>query len=473
MEDAGGFSGGGRGRGRGGFGGGRGGRFDKDWTKGSITGNLISLGWPMMVSGSLNMLGPTIDMIWVGKLGSASIAGVGVSGMVVMLANSAMMGLYQGLRAIIARAIGAGNPEEANRVAQQALAISLFYSIAVAIIGIFLAKPILILMGVGPDVVEQGVPYLRINFIGIITMSLRMVTEATMQASGDAQKPMWVAVFYRAFHILLSPFLIFGLAFFPQMGVTGAAVTNVLSQGIGAAVGIWYLFNGHTRLRLTMKNFHLDGRLIWRIIKIGFPASIMGMERTLGNLILVRFMSPFGTLGVAGHTLNQRVEMFLMVPAMGMGQAAGVLAGQNLGAKQPERAVKTGWLGAGLLTILMMVLSGAILLWAEYVIKIFSHDPKLIVMAAAFIRIAAAGYILMGVTSSLQQCISGAGDTLIPMAVTLLNMWLIQLPLAYFLPKIDTLGVYGVRWAMVAGTATATIAYVIYFIMGRWKRISV
>ena len=470
MEDAGGFSGGGRGGFRGGRGGGR---FDRDWTKGNITGNLLSLGWPMMVSGSLNMLGPTIDMIWVGRLGPASIAGVGVAGMIVMLVNSAMMGLYQGLRALVSRAIGAGNQEEANHAVQQAFIIDLTYVTITALIGIFLAKPILVLMGVGPDVVDQGVPYLRVNFIGMVSMSMRMITEASMQASGDARKPMWVAVFFRVFHIALAPFLIFGWGFFPQMGVTGAALTNVFSQGIGAAIGLWFLFSGQTRLRLTLRNFSIDRKMIWRIIKIGFPASIMGMERTLGNLILIRFMSPFGTLGVAGHTLNQRVEMFLMVPAMGVGQAAGILAGQNLGAGQPERAVKTGWRGAGLLSIMMLVLSGAILLWAEHIISIFSTDPKLVEMSAAFIRIAAAGYLMMGITSSLQQCISGAGDTLPPMAITLLNMWLIQLPLAYFLPQIDAFGIYGVRWAMVAGTITATIAYTIYFAMGRWKRVNI
>ncbi|OGO24413.1 MAG: hypothetical protein A2Z28_08335 [Chloroflexi bacterium RBG_16_51_9] len=466
MEDSVGFARGGRGRGGDG-------KFDKDWTKGSIIGNLVSLGWPMMVGGSLNMLGPTIDMIWVGKLGSASIAGVGVAGMIVMLVNSAMMGLYQGLRALVSRAIGAGNHDEANHVVQQAFIIDLTYVTIMALVGIFLAEPILVLMGVDADVVSQGAPYLRINFIGMVSMSMRMITEASMQASGDAKKPMWVAAFFRLFHIVLAPFLIFGWWIFPDLGVTGAAVTNVLSQGLGAAIGLWFLFSGRTRLRLSLRNFSFDGKTIWRIIKIGFPASIMGMERTLGNLLLIRFMSPFGTLGVAGHTLNQRIEMFVAVPAMGLGQAAGVLAGQNLGAKQPERAEKTGWQGAGLLSVMMLVISIAILIWAEKVILIFSSNPELVETASAFIRIAAAGYLLMGFTSSLQQCISGAGDTLVPMAITLLNMWLVQIPLAYFLPKMTNLGVYGVRWAMVAGMVTAAIAYTIYYRFGRWKRIKV
>ena len=415
------------------------------------------------------MIGPTIDMIWVGKLGPSSIAGVGVSGMVVMLVNSAMAGLYQGLRAMVARAVGAGNHEEANHVAQQALVVSLAYSLIMAVIGIFFARPILMIMGVGEDVIDQGVPYLRINFIGMVSMSLRMVTEASMQASGDAVKPMWVAVFFRIFHVALSPFLIFGLWIFPRLGVSGAAVTNVFSQGLGAGIGLWFVFSGRTRLRLTLRNFHLDGRLIWRIVKIGLPASIMGMEQNLATLVLTWFMTPYGTLAVAGHTLNQRIAMFVFVPAMGLGQAAGVLTGQNLGAGRPDRAVRIGWLGSGLLSVLMLVLSGAILLWAEQIIRIFSSDPELIGVASTFVRIAAVGNLLVGLNTSLQQCISGAGDTLPPMLITLLNLWLLQVPLAFILSQHTGLGVYGVRWAMASGGIGAAIAYVAYFRLGRWK----
>ena len=456
---------------------GRGGRrrnqYDRDWTKGSIVGNLLALGWPMIVSGSLNMIGPTIDMIWVGRLGASAIAGVGVAGMIVMLVQSMIGGLYQGLRSMVARYIGAGDRDQANHIVQQVFVIDATCAVIMALIGIFLAKPILILMGVGADVVDQGTPYLRINFIGMVSMSLRMVTEAAMQASGDSSKPMWVAVFFRLFHVILSPFLIFGWWIFPQLGVTGAAITNVFSQGIGAALGLWFLFSGRTRLKLTFRNFRLDGKAIWRIIKIGFPASIMGMEQNLANLILIWLMTPYGTVAVAGHTLNQRVSMFVFVPAMGLGQAAGVLAGQSLGAGQPERAVRTGWLGTGLLSVMMLFFSGAILLWAEYIIRIFSSDPSLVEMSSAFIRIAATGFLLVGFNTALQQCISGAGDTLPPMLITLLNLWLIQLPLAFILSRYTPLGVYGVRWAMAAGGISAAIAYVIYYQIGRWKRIRV
>jgi putative MATE family efflux protein len=423
----------------------------------------------MIVGGSLNMLGPTIDMIWVGKLGAAAIAAVGVSGMVVQLANSLTMGLYQGLRAMVARFIGAGDIEGANHIARQAVVISLAYSLVMAAIGHFYARSIMRLIGVGGDVVALGAPYLSINFIGMVTMSFRNMTESIMQASGDSRTPMWIAVFFRFVHIAVCPLLIFGLWIFPKMGVNGAATTAVFSQGIGAGLGLWFLSSGRTRLHLNFKHFRIDFGMIWRLLKVGIPSSIAAMQRTLGNLVLVVIIGPFGTLAVAAHSLNQRVEMFLQMPAMGVGQAAGVLAGQNLGARQPARAERTGWLAAGFLSGAFMLVSVAILIWAENIVRIFDSDPGLVAVASLFLRIACANWVVMGLTNVFQQCVNGAGDTVVPMVIMLVNMWLMQIPLAYFLPRITGLGVYGVRWGIVAGTVGAAVIYTIYFSTGRWK----
>jgi len=153
-----------------------------------------------------------------------------------------------------------------------------------------------------------------------------------------------------------------------------------------------------------------------------------------------------------------------------MGMAAGVLAGQNLGAQQPERAERGGWLGVGLIQCLAVLFSLAILLWAEKIIGIFSPEPDLIEVGSLFLRIAAVGYVVMGFNNVLMQCLSGAGDTLVPMLVGLLTIWVVQIPLAFLLPKVTDLGVLGVRWAIVAGLAVGAVTYVAYFRMGRWKR---
>ena len=114
------------------------------------------------------------------------------------------------------------------------------------------------------------------------------------------------------------------------MGVSGAALTNVVSQSIGGALGLWLLFSGRTRLRLTLRNFSLDRSIIWRLLKIGIPASVTGMQRNLPYLVLVWFISPFGTFAVAAHSIMQRIDGFIRTPAASLGSAAGILAGQNL-----------------------------------------------------------------------------------------------------------------------------------------------
>ncbi len=415
------------------------------------------------------MMGPTIDMIWVGRLGEASVAGVGLSGMVVQLVNSISMGLFTGMRAMISRFTGAGDIEKANHVAKQALVVSIAFSLLMAAIGIFFAEHIVVLLGVSPEVVTEGAAYLRINFIGMVTMTFRMMTEAGMQASGDALRPMRIAIFFRLFHVVLCPFLVFGWWIFPRMGVSGAALTNVFSQALGAGIGMWFLFSGYTRLRLDFKNFNLDPGMIWRMVKVGIPASITAMERTFGQLILMWFVVPFGTLAVAAHTVGQRVDQVVNTPIMAFGQAAGILAGQALGSNQPERAVKTGWTASFISSLILAGISVILLIWAEPIAAVFTSSNNLIGQTAIYIRIQAAGYLVFGLNMVLSQVLNGVGDTLPVMVFTLLGMWAIQVPVAFLLSRFTDLGVAGVWWGIVAGVFSRAIIYAIYFRSGKWK----
>lgn len=447
---------------------GRGGR-GRDWTQGSIIRNLWSLSWPMVITNTFMMLGPTIDMIWVGKLGSASVAGVGVSGMAVQLVGGAMMGMAQGMRALVSRYIGAGDTQGAVHAARQGFTFSATFAVIMAIIGIFLSEKILIFFGLEPEVVSEGAAYMRILFIGVIAMSFRTIAEGIMQASGDTVSPMKVTIGFRLFHIALCPFLVFGIGIFPELGVSGAAITNVFSQSIGTVLCLWFLFSGRSRLKLDMKDFRIDFGMIWRIFRIGFPALMSGTQRTLSQFIIMYLVVPFGTAAVAAHTINQRVEMVLMMPAMAFGMSAGVLMGQNLGAGKPERAERGTWLAIGMVEAWSFVAAMLILFGAESVVRIFNAEPSVVEISSTFLRIAVLGYLLQGFQAVPMNSLSGAGDTMPSMIVTIITTWLISMPLAYFLPKYTDLGVYGVRWGMVAGAVVPAVVLTVYFRMGRWK----
>jgi putative MATE family efflux protein len=424
----------------------------------------------MAISGLVMSLGPTIDMVWVGKLGAASIAGVGVSGTAVMVINSLRMGIYTGVRAMVARFIGAGDRQGANLVTQQAFVFAVGFSIFTAIIGQFFSEPILRMLGLAPDVLTQGVTYMRIQFVGGITMALWGVAEAGMQASGDAKTPMIISLGARFFHMALCPFLIFGWWFFPRMAVSGAATTSIISQGLAGGIGLWFLFTGRTNLKITMKNFHFDWNMLWRMIKISIPSGINSMERSFADFLLVWFIAPFGTVAVAAHSLAGRMEGFIHMPSSGLGSAAGVLAGQNLGAQQPGRAEKTGWLAAGWFTATMVISSLAIWFWAEPFVRIFNNEPALVGLTGTFLRINIVSYMLFGLVMVLMSCLNGVGDTMTTLLTTMVTMWGVVLPLAYFLPRVTDLGVYGIRWGIVSGTIVRAVVFAIYFKTGRWKQ---
>ncbi len=369
---------------------------EKDLTQGSITGNLWSLAWPMTLSTTVMMIGPIIDMVWIGKLGSAEMAGVGISAIVVGLINSLIMGVFTGLRALVARFVGAGDKEQANHVAQQAFVIGVVLSLVMAAVGQLFATHIMQLWQLEPDVVAAGATYLRIELIGTFTMSFGLLASNIMQASGDSQMPMRVTVAERVFHIILCPLLIFGIGFFPQMGVSGAALSGVIAQGLGGIVLLWILFSGRTRLKVTFHNFKMDWATIWRIAKIGIPSSIGGVHMNIGSMVFMWFIAPFGTLAVAGHNLVSRVDMFVLMPAMGLGTAAGILAAQNVGAGQPGRSARTAWIAIGWFTSIMAVFSIVVWFWAPGIVKIFNPEADLVALASTFLRIQIASYMCNG-----------------------------------------------------------------------------
>ncbi|HSW57040.1 MAG TPA: MATE family efflux transporter [Dehalococcoidales bacterium] len=441
----------------------------RSWTSGSLAGNLWSLAWPMTINNTIAAIGPTIDMIWVGRLGASAIAGVGVAGMAVMVVNALIFGLFIGSSALIARYFGARNLEMANRMAHQAFLIGLLFSIVMALVGIFFAGPILVLMGVDASVVPQGTAYLRIQLIGMFSMIGVTVAQSIMQASGDSKTPLYISFGYRLLQVALCPLLVFGWWIFPRLEVSGAALSSVITQGSGCVLAIWLLLKGRSNLPLSFKNFRFEPDLAWRALKIGFPASITFMERALAELVMVRFIAPFGTVAVAAQSLTQRIDQFIQNLAGGFGTASGVLGGQSLGAGQPQRAEKTGWLAVGLASLICLVCSAIVWFWIEPILRLFTGNDDLLQISASFLRIQIASYVVWGLVVVISLFLNGIGDTIFPMFVNLFTIWVIQIGLAYVLPLYTPLGVYGIRWAVVAGILVRAVVYPLYYQSGRWK----
>jgi putative MATE family efflux protein len=380
------------------------------------------------------------------------------------------MGLFTGLRAMVARFVGAGDKKQANHVSQQAFVIGVALSLVMAVIGQLFATSIMKLWKLEPDVIAAGASYMRIELIGTFTMSFGLLAQSIMQASGDTQTPMRITVAERILHIALCPFLIFGWTFFPRLGVSGAALSGVICQGLGGAVLLWILFSGRTRLHISLRNFSFDKNIVWRMVKIGIPSALGGIHMNIGSIVFMWFIAPFGTLAIAGHNLVSRVDMFVLMPAIGLGSAAGILAAQNLGAQQPERTAKTAWIAIGWFTGLMAVFSIVIWFYAGGIVRIFNPEPELIDLASKFLKIQIASYMCNGLMMVMMNVMNTVGDTLISFIIDLTTMWGIRVPMAILLPHVANLGVYGIRWALVADTVSSAVVFIIYFQSGRWKR---
>ena len=150
--------------------------------------------------------------------------------------------------------------------------------------------------------------------------------------------------------------------------------------------------------------------------------------------------------------------------------AAGVLVGQNMGAGQPEQAERSGWIATGLVEGTMLIGAVVTFLWSENIVRIFNSDPELVALASTFLKIAIASFFVMGICAVIFNCLNHAGDTLPPLLIFVVAVWLVELPMAYFLPKVTNLGVYAVRWAIVTHLAVAAAGYLAYWRYGRWKR---
>lgn len=442
----------------------------KDWTKGNILKNLLLLSWPLIISHIMMMTGPTIDMIWVGRLGPDAIAAVGVSGIVVMFVMTAMMGVAIGARALIARFIGMKRPMDAVRVARQAFIISMVFSFIIAAAGIIFSDAILRLMGVEREVLRLGSSYLKVQFCGAVIMGFWMISESIMQSSGDTITPMRNGIISKVFHVILSPIFIFGWLFIPGMGVVGAALTNIAAMLIALIMNLYVLFTGKTQIQLHLKGIRIDPPLMWRIIKIGIPGIVMMAQKNLSNLIVMKIIVYYGTLAVAAHTVLQRVEMIFFMAGVGMGSAAGVLAGQNLGAGQPQRAGKSGIYAIGIAETFVIIACILAFIFPETIISIFTRDQELIEVTTVFLRIGVVGYLMCGIEPVFLNFFMGVGDTTVPMTFEVTTTWCVLLPMAIIFPKLWNLGVYGVRWAMALSFVMIACAYAIYFLMGRWKR---
>ena len=313
---------------------------------------------------------------------------------------------------------------------------------------------------------------MRLQFVALAIAAMTQIIGSIFQASGDSLTPFRVQGFGRISHLVLSPLIIFGWGIpgFSGMGIAGASVSNALTGALGLCYLVYILFTGKSRMHLTFTGYTIDLPTIWRMVRLGLPASANQLERTLGDLVLLLFVAPFGTTSVAAYHLAHRANQVINFAAGGTGQASGVIVGQSLGADRPQRARQTVIWAVAFVTYAALISGCLVIAFPQVLLAIFNPDPELLEVATVWLRIQAIGFIVVAPSRVFNQSFSTAGDTVTPMLVTLLTVWGVQQPLAYVLPRITGLGEYGVALAPVIAGFSRNLIYFPYFFWGPWLR---
>ena len=439
---------------------------DQELTKGPILPKVISLSGPLMMIAILNSTLNLTDMFWVGKLGSNSIAAVAISGTIMMVLFAMLIGITRGTVALVARYVGAKDAKNADAVASQSITLGVIIALVAILIGLLFTDKLFLILGASPEVLKIGSSYLKILLIGGITMVLLSFGNSILQAEGDMVTPMKFMFLSNFINIILDPVFIFGLG----MNTSGAAVATVSSQAIPAFLVLRLLYTRQSKVHIHISQLKIKLAFLKEILKIGLPASLQMFFRSIMGVVLIGIVATFGTAAIAAYGIGMRLQMVVLMPAFAFGGSAATFVGQNLGAKQPQRAQRSAWTATVLDMIIMVFVAILFFVFAPHIIGIFDKNEQVISFGTQFLRITAPFYVFIPLGIVLGQALSGAGDTFVPMFITLLTLWGFQIPMALYLSQATLLGVNGIWWTNAFASVLHGILILGWFQTGRWKK---
>ena len=432
------------------------------------------LAWPSVLTMLLQTVNSFTDRFFVGRLGSDALAAVGVAGQLMFLLFSIGMSISIGTTALVARFTGGGETDEATVAANQSVWIAGIASVLCVALMLPLRGALVAQMHLSPPAAVLCVKYLTLTILGVPALFLMLILGGVYRGLGDTVTPLFVMIGVNIIHLGGDFLLIFGRGGFPKLGLPGGALALLTSQVVGAILYLLFLRRSPVAHLLTRKR---TLEMVWarRILNIGIPAALQNLSRVLSMLLFTGVLArtPEATAGVAALTIGLTSESLAFMPGFAFSTAASTLTGQNLGAKNPDRAERAAW-AALLQGLAVMVSMGAtFFVFAPQFAHLFTHDPKVVPLAVAYLRISAFAEPFLGLGMILTGALNGAGDTKAPAWASAITMWGVRLPLAILLAQTLGYGAVGAWWAMAASTTLGGIAAYGLFKWGRWKTVAV
>ncbi len=441
---------------------------EQDYTQGSIPRAVFLLAIPMILELSLESFFAVVDMYFVGKLGKNAIATVGLTESVITILYSVAIGLSTAATAIVARRTGEKNAESAAHAGAQALIVSLIATVILSVLGVVFAADILSLMGANDEIVRDGAVFTKIMFGSSISIMLIFLINGIFRGAGNPAMAMISLGISSLINIILCP------VFIHFFGLKGAAIATVIGRTTGVLYQCYHLFKGTGSLKFYARHFKWDNELIKSVITIAWPATLQFVIASGSWIVIAKLVADTGGASAsAGYQVAIRNVVFFILPAWGLSNAAATLVGQNLGAKQIQRAEQSVMLTAKYNAIFMGFVMVLFLFCSGPIIRIYTSDESVIAYGVRALQIIGSAYIFYGIGMVMTQALNGAGDTRTPTVINFICFWMIQIPLAYLLSMETDLKSTGAFIAIpVAETLIALVAWY-YFKKGKWKDIKV
>lgn len=438
---------------------------NRDFTKGSISAAIILLAIPMIIEMSAESLFAIVDIFYVAKLGATPVAIVGITESLMYLVYAVAIGISVSATASVARRIGEKDEDGAARAATHAIYLGVIASIVIGVLGIIFAEDLLRLFGAEEAVIVEGTAFAQISLGGSAGVVFLFLLNAIFRGAGDAAITMRILWLANLLNIVLNPIFIFWL----DLGVTGAAIGTVVGRGCGAVLALYFLLRGKRRLTIKREHWKPDFSRISRLAKIAAPGSFQFAIQSASFIGLVAVVAGFGSEAMAGYSIGFRIVIFGILPSVGIANAAATLVGQNLGAKQPDRAEKSVWTSVFYNAIIQTTVGIFFVIFAKPIVSIFTTDPAVVPYAVDCLTIVSYGFFFYAVGMVLETSFNGAGDTWTPTFLNFFVFWVFEIPLAYILAYHFKMGPHGVFWAIFLAFSLLTILSAFFFKRGKWK----
>jgi putative MATE family efflux protein len=419
----------------------------------------------MLLGNIFQQLFSVVDSIVVGNfVGKEALAAIGASFPVLFVMVSMIIGLVMGTTIVISQYFGAKDFVMVKRAIDTMFVYASIASVIVTAAGILFSESILRLLGLPEELMPQAVQYLQIYFSGTLIMFGYNGTSAALRGLGDSKTPLYFLIVATFANIVLD--LLFVAVF--GWGVAGAAYATVISNGLAFLLAIIYLNKTHKLIRVAIRGLHFDRKVLRESLRIGLPAGIQQTLVALGGLALMGIVNKFGTNVIAAFSVAGRLDSIAMVPAMSFSAAISTFVGQNIGANKLDR-IRSGLIATvKMMGIVTIVTTISIVFFGHYMMSLFTNDIEVIRLGDQYLTIVSIFYILFTIMFIYSGLLRGAGDSMVPMFISILSLWIIRIPFAwYFSGKI---GVTGIWWSIPAGWFVGLTLSYLYYKSGRWKR---